>query len=110
MQEADVVSDLLLPADQQAPCPVEPRVGAFHLPATCLPAMAFPFGLLPALDGNVRRETTTAHETLNGFADIRFVQTEMLTFASRGPRTPDGYAVDRFLHELMVMHNGSSDR
>src|SRR5205809_1034499 len=104
MQEADVVGDLLFPADQKTSRPIEPRKSALDFPAARFATSTFGFWLLPFLGGKVRGVTPAANQALNGLAHIAFVETEMLRFLLSGTWAMDGNTVDGFFNEFLIMH------
>jgi hypothetical protein len=104
MQEAKVVGDFLFPADEEPPSAIEPRMSAFDFPTTRLTAAVCFLRAGTVFGGNVWHVTAATRQPLNRFADISFVETEMLSLASGGSGAWNGDVVDRFLHQFLIMH------
>ena len=104
MQEAQIVGDLLFPADQEASCAVDPGVGSLDDPASRFSATACRPGGVFAFARNVGDVVPSFGSTPDGFGVVAFVGAEMLFLARRGTRTPHRNAGQRFLDQFLIMH------
>src|SRR6187401_436778 len=114
MQESQIVSDLLFPADQQASCAVDPRVRSLDDPSSRLAAAACRAGCVFAFAGNVTDVAPSFGRTPDGLGVVAFVSAEMLFLARRGVRTAERNAGQCFMNQLLIVHisagNGHANR
>ena len=109
MQESQIVSDLLFPADQQAARAVRPGVGAFHDPAARPTATTLRNRGTFAFLGDVDRVSSTTRCLAHRFGIVTFVRTEMLFLARRRLWAPHGNVLNRFSNQLLIMHIRAGD-
>ena len=107
MDERQIVRDLFLPADQQPPGTIEPRMSTFNFPTT---SFATPVRRLRSFIGlawNVRLIAALANLAVHGFTSISLVEAKILRLGRRRFRTLDGNTVECLLHQFLVRHIGA---
>jgi len=109
MQEAQIIGDLFLPADQQSPGTVEPGMSSFDFPTPSFTATVLWLRGLVGLVRNVRRIASLAYFAVHRFARVAFVQAKMLRFFRRGLGAFDGDGVERGGDHFLVRHIGAFD-
>lgn len=110
MQEADVVLNLLLPANQQPTSAVDPGVCTFDFPTAGFAASVLWFGWCVAFGGEMGLIATAMCQAFHGLSDIAFVEAKMLRLTLRRLGTLAGNILQRLLHQFLVVHVGSVHR
>src|SRR5664279_3098656 len=109
MQQSQIVRGFLFPANQQAPCAVEPGVRALDFPATSLAAALLGFGGLVGLARHVRRIAALANFAIDRRAGVAFVEAEVVRLLGSRLRTLDRKGVQGRGHQLLVCLLYTSD-
>ena len=107
MQEAQVVGDFFLPADQQSPGTVEPRMSTFHFPTPRFAATMLRLRDLVGLAWNMRCVAPRAYFTVDRFAGVALVEAKILGLGRRWLGALDGNGVERVGDQLLVRHIGA---
>jgi hypothetical protein len=102
MDEAQVIVGFLFSSHQQAPCPVSPRVTSFDDPTAGSLSGATRFGF-SATWWNMWYVAVAASQTFNRFAEVPFVQTEMLLASSLRLGTRYGNRSQRSAQKFLIV-------
>src|SRR2546427_7359678 len=104
MQEAQIIGDLFLPADQQPPGTIEPRMSAFDFPTPSFAATVLWLRGFVFLARNMRCIASPADFAVNRFACVTFVEAEMLRLLGRGLGPFNWNGIERSGDHFLVRH------
>ena len=106
MQEAQVIGNLFLPADQP-PGTVEQRMSTFDFPTASFSATVLWLRDLVGLARNMRCIAPRAYFVFHGFAYIAFVEAKMLRLCGRGLGAFQGDGIERGGDHFLVRYIGA---
>jgi len=109
MNEGQVITDFLFPADKQTPRTVRPRVATFDHPTASALSSAT-LHLHFAFTRNVRYISKASRKRFRGTTAVAFVQTEMLPTPSDRLGTRQGNRLQRSTQQFDVVSVGTGDR
>ena len=107
MQEAQVIGDFFLPADQQPPGSVEPRMSPFDFPTPGFTTTVLRLRGLVGLARNVRCIAPLADFMIYRFACVAFVEAKVLRFFGGGLGAFNRNGVERGGNQFLVRHIGA---
>lgn len=107
VQEAQVVANFLVPADQQSPGAVEPRMSPFDFPPPRFAATPLRFPFFVGLARHMRRVAAFANHAIDRFASIAFVEAQMLRLVRSRLGSLDRDRIQRRGRQLLVRHIGA---
>lgn len=110
MDEAEIIRGLLLPADQESPGAVGPRVVAFDDPPSGAALASMTALRVFAFAGDVNCVASSSRGQPDGLRVVPFVRAQMLSAARGRAWSADRDALERVANQLLVMHIRAGDR
>lgn len=108
MQEAQVIGDFLFPAYEKPSRSIEPRVGAFYFPASCLAAMPR-LGRLIDFTRHMRCVAPRTNLAIDRLTGIPFIETKIGRGLRCELRALDRDAIQSFGDQFLIRHIGAFD-
>jgi hypothetical protein len=109
VQHCQIVIGLFLPASQESPKAVNPRMRSLHHPSSCFESrILFPLHDFLATRFDVRRVVSTLEKLTHVFRVVTFVETDVLMPTGSRLRARNRHAVESCLQKLDVMRVGTA--